>query len=96
MPAEPTFQSRYSSGTGFSSSAYSPSSLKHYAPPSVVKLTFHFLRSASRELTEETQVAEPEMLGKTEGKLYLPECPVSLRSSVKAPDWSIFKRDKPL
>ncbi|XP_040122328.1 zinc finger protein 597 [Oryx dammah] len=44
MPAEPTFQSRYSSGTGFSSSACSPSSLKHYAPPSVVKLTFHFLR----------------------------------------------------
>ncbi|XP_027382865.1 zinc finger protein 597 [Bos indicus x Bos taurus] len=46
MPAKPTCQYRYSSGTGFSSSACSPSSLKHYAPPSVVKLTFHFLRSA--------------------------------------------------
>ena len=46
MPAEPTFQYRYSSGTGFSSSTCSPSSLKHYAPPSAVTLTFHFLRSA--------------------------------------------------
>ena len=92
MPAEPTFQSRYSSGTGFSSSAYSPSSLKHYAPPSVVKLTFHFLRSASRELTEETQVAEPEMLGKTEGKLYLPEFPslIALLFGGREPQETLF------
>lgn len=45
--------------------------------PSVVSLTLHFTRSVGTKLTGETQTAEPEMLGKTEGKLHLPECRVS-------------------